>query len=166
MSGDLLAVLAILASVAAAMVGFSGLMTAFRSSSDDLMPNDVSNVRILLIFSVGALGFALLPLPLWLVDDPDPWLAAMTLLLGAFLAVWLVQSPLWMRRRGLKPLKPALYWSMLVAQALLGALIVGAVLTGHPPAPFYVAGVLWCLTTAIVVFVVQVFRMLPVARPD
>ena len=166
MSADLLAVLAILASVAAAMVGFSGLMTAFRSSSDDLKPNDLHNVRILLILSVSALCFALLPLPLWLLSRPTSLMAALTALLALFLIVWLVQSPRWMRSRGLRPLHPKLYWSMLVAQALLGLLILAAVLAGQEPAPFYVAGVLWCLMTAIVVFVVQVFRMLPVGRRD
>ena len=161
---DPIAALTALASIAASLVGFTGLLTAFRANADTLSPNDVSNIRILLIFSVSALVFALLPMPVVAFAAPMVWWRALALLLGAFLIFWLVQSPRWMRRRGLRPRSPRLYWWMLVLQAAIGLAVVGGGI-GHPtPQPFYIVGVLWCLLTAITVFVVQIFVMLPIQR--
>lgn len=158
--------LSTLASIAAAMVGFTGLLTAFKASTDSLSPNDVSNIRILLIFSVSALVFALLPIPLLAFDAHSGWFGLLTGLLGAFLLLWLVQSPRWMRRKRLRPRNPRLYWTMLIAQAALGMVLLAAALLRWPAEPFYVTGVMWCLVTAIVVFVVQVFVMLPIGPSE
>jgi hypothetical protein len=161
MTPEVIALLSTLSSVAAAMVGFSGLLTAFRVSVETLDPNDVSNIRILLIFSVAALLFAIIPLPFHVVGNDEAMFVALTIALGIFLAVWLWQSPRWMRRHQLKPRNTRLYWGMLVLQAALGATLIVAGFSGANVAFYYLAGVLWCLITAIVVFVVQVFVMLP-----
>ena len=48
---DWMAVLSTLASVAVAVIGFAGLITAFRSINSPLFRSDIVNIRILLIFS-------------------------------------------------------------------------------------------------------------------
>ncbi len=162
---DQLAILATLGSIAASMVGFAGLMTAFRASNEHLEPNDVTNIRILLIFSVSALVFALIPLPFAAGDlaGGRVW-KSLAVLLGAYLLFWTVQSPRWMRRKRLRPRRPLLFVVMLAIQGLLGmAMVAGGLLTRQAHA-LYVVGVLWCLITAIVVFVVQIFRMLPLEK--
>lgn len=163
---DQLAILATWASIAASMVGFAGLLTAFRASDEALAPNDVTNIRILLIFSVSALVFALLPLPFAAGDlaNGRVW-RALAILLGLYLSFWVVQSPRWMRARRLRPRSPLLYASMLGVQGLLGATMIGAALLTGEGHALYVVGVLWCLITAIVVFVAQIFRMLPLSEP-
>ena len=143
--------LSALGSVAAALVGFTGLLTAFRASSDLLGPNDVSNIRILLIFSVSALVFALLPIPFLAFGAEAEDFAVLTALLGLFLAFWLVQSPRWMKRKALRPRNPRLYWAMLLAQGAIGLALVASAATGYSPQAFYVVGVTWCLLTAILV---------------
>lgn len=144
------------------MVGFAGLLTAFRASNESLSPNDVTNIRILLIFSVSALVFALIPLPLAAGDMADgPAWRSLAIALGAYLAFWTIQSPRWMKRKGVRPRSPLLYATMLILQGGLGVLLIaGAMLSGQAQA-LYVGGVLWCLITAMVVFVAQIFRMLP-----
>jgi len=144
------------------MVGFAGLLTALRASDERLDPNDVSNIRILLIFSVSALVFALLPLPFAAggLAAETTW-RGFAIVLGLYLLFWTIQSPRWMRQTRLRPRRPLLYAGMLVAQGVMGsAMILGSLLSG-PAHSLYVAGVLWCLIAAIVVFVAQVFRMLP-----
>lgn len=164
---DQLTILATLGSIAASMVGFAGLLTAFRASDERLDPNDVSNIRILLIFSVSALVFALLPLPFAAGDlAAEPTWRSFAIILGLYLLFWTIQSPRWMKQKRLRPRRPLLYAGMLAAQGLMGSvMIAGSLLTGHAHS-LYVAGVLWCLITAIVVFVVQVFRMLPLGSRE
>lgn len=162
---DQLATLATLASIAASMVGFAGLLTAFRAANERLDPNDVTNIRILLIFSVSALVFALIPLPFVAgeLTDGKVW-RILAIMLGVYFLFWTVQSPRWMKARRLRPRRPLLYILMLAIQGILGAtLVVGGLISTHSHA-LYVVGVLWCLITAIVVFVVQIFRLLPL--PD
>lgn len=155
--------LSILASIAASLVGFTGLLTAFRVRTDSLSPNDVTNIRILLIYSVSALVFAVLPIPLLAFDAHPALMKVLTGLFGTYLLFWSMQSPAWMRRRRLRPRNPALYWSIIVLQAVLGiGMVVGAALASLTMAVFTL-GVLWCLLTAIIVFVVQIFVMLPIA---
>ena len=161
---EVIGLLSTLASVAASLVGFSGLLTALRASSEDLSPNDVTNVRILLMFGVAALLFALFPLIGFAFHAGATWLAAATVLLGVFLIVWIVQSPRWMRAKGLKPRSPRVYWTTLIGQAVIGLVLVVGIVLGRPAAPLYLAGVCALLVTAIVAFVVQVFAMLPVDR--
>ena len=123
---DQLAILATLGSIAASMVGFAGLLTVLRASDERLDPNDVSNIRILLIFSVSALVFALIPLPFAAADlaDGSVW-RSLAILLGAYLLFWLVQSPRWMKRKRLHPRQPLLYVTMLGAQGVLGGAMIG-----------------------------------------
>lgn len=159
---DSATVLATMASIAASLVGFSGLLTAFRTANDQLAPRDLNNVRTLLILSVSALVFALLPLPL----AASPWAGRgwtlLTVLLGANLLFWSVQSPRWMRNKQLQPRSRLLYRTMIAAQALLGlGLVAGALALGDASA-LYTLGVLWLLIADVVVFVVQVFPLLPV----
>lgn len=159
-------VLAAMASVAASLVGFSGLLTAFRSARSSLSAYDINNIRSLLIVSVSALVFALLPLPFMAMLRNDWVWGALTFLLGANLLFWSVQSPRWMKRKGLRPKRPSLYIAMIGFQAIIGALLmVGAVLV-EDAAVLYAAGVLWFLIAAIVVFVVQIFLILPIDRPE
>ena len=154
-------VLSTMASVAASLVGFSGLLTAFRSANSSLSAYDINNIRSLLIVSVSALVFALLPLPLTTVREGDQLWSVLSFLLGASLLFWSVQSPRWMKRKGLRPKRPVLYIAMIGVQAIIGALLmVGAVLVENA-AVLYTAGVLWFLIAAIVVFVVQIFLILP-----
>lgn len=150
-----------LAAIAASLVGFTGLLTAFQASRDSLLPNDISNIRILLIFSVSALVFSMLPTAVFIFGVGAGAWRALCGLLGLFLAIWLFQSPLWMRRHRIRPRKPHVYWPMLMLQAGLGLAVIAAALAGRSPAAFYVLGVLWCLLTAVVVFVVQIFVLLP-----
>jgi hypothetical protein len=155
-------VLATMASIAASLVGFSGLLTAFRTANDQLGPRDLNNVRTLLILSVSALVFALLPLPL----AASPWAGrgwtVLTILLGANLLFWSVQSPRWMRKKRLQPRSRLLYRLMIAAQGLLGIGLIAGALRLADAAPLYAVGVLWFLIAAVVVFVVQVFPLLPV----
>ena len=161
---DVWAVLSTLASIAASLVGFSGLLTAFRASSADLTPYDINNIRTLLIYSVSALVFALLPLPLATRQNGEVW-SWLTVALGASLLFWSLQSPRWMRKKGLKPRLPVLYFGVLGVQALLGAgLVAGALLLADSSA-LYALGVLWFLIVALLVFVVQVFLLLPIDAP-
>ena len=51
------------------------------------------------------------------------------------------------------------------ALVLLAAMVGGGLMSGQAHA-LYVVGVLWCLITAIVVFVVQIFRLLPLDPRD
>lgn len=159
---DASTVLTTMASIAASLVGFSGLLTAFRTANDTLGPRDLNNIRTLLILSVSALVFALLPLPFAASRWTGGWWAALTFLLGANLLFWSVQSPRWMKKKGLRPRYRALYLTMIAAQAVLAlALIAGALLLDDSSA-LYTVGVLWFLIAAVVVFVVQVFPLLPV----
>lgn len=158
---DAATVLTTMASIAASLVGFSGLLTAFRTANDSLGPRDLNNIRTLLILSVSALLFALLPLP-FAASPLRGWWPALTVLLGANLLFWSVQSPRWMRKKGLRPRYRGLYLAMIATQALLAAgLIAGALLLADASA-LYTLGVLWFLVAAVVVFVVQVFPLLPV----
>ena len=50
-------------------------------------------------------------------------------------------------------------------QALVGAMLVGGALWLTDPSALYAAGVLWFLIVALLVFVVQVFLLLPIDRP-
>ncbi|MES2904217.1 MAG: hypothetical protein V4696_08540 [Pseudomonadota bacterium] len=163
---DQLAILATLGSIAASMVGFAGLLTAFRAANERLDPNDVTNIRILLIFSVSALVYSLIPLPFAAGDlaDGRVW-RSLSIILGAYLLFWTVQSPRWMRRKRLRPRRPLLYVVMLAIQGLLGVAMVWGGLMSEQAHALYVVGVLWCLITAIVVFVAQIFRMLPLSQP-
>ena len=159
------ALLSTLASIAASLVGFSGLLTAFRAANHSLDANDINNIRTLLIFSVSALVFALLPLPFAAGHSPDWLWSVLTLLLGANLLFWSWQSPRWMKRKGLRPRRPLLYLAMISLQALLGAALATGAFLLASPAVLYAIGVLWFLVAAIIVFVVQIFFLLPMDRP-
>ena len=158
---DWIAVLSALASVAVAIVGFSGLLAAFRTANAPLSRADMVNIRILLIFSFGALVFSLLPLPFAALPPERLWPVA-NVLLAAFLLLWPVRSPFWNRARGIRPRRPLLYWGMLAIEALIGLLLLVAALSGHAGGGAYAAGIAWCLLVAIVTFVAQVFSLLPV----
>jgi len=159
-------ILSTLASIAASLVGFSGLLTAFRSANDRLGPNDVNNIRTLLIFSVSALVFALIPLPFAGRLSASSW-TLFTVVLGANLLFWSLQSPRWMRRKRLRPRNPGLFVAMISLQAVIAVVLVIGAFVGGPAATLYLVGVLWFLVAAMVVFVVQTFRMLPVdTEPD
>jgi hypothetical protein len=161
---DVLTVLATMASVAASMVGFAGLLTAFRAANESLGAYDVNNIRSLLICAVSALLFALLPLPFAPSALTAPAWVGLTILIGANLLFWPLQSPRWMKRQGIRPRNPRLYFVMMMSQAALALLlIVGAFIIAEP-AMLYALGVLWFLIAAIVVFVVQVFLLLPMKR--
>jgi hypothetical protein len=155
------AILATLASVAVAVVGFAGLLTAFSASNSPLSRADVVNIRILLIFSLGALVFALLPMPFAAVA-PDKLWPSVTVLLAGFLLLWPILSPLWNKQRGIKPRRPLLYWGMLAVEALLGIAMLASVFSGEADGATYTLGVAWCLLVAMVTFVAQVFSLLPV----
>ena len=159
-------VLSTMASIAASLVGFSGLLTAFRTANDSLGPRDLNNIRTLLILSVSALVFALLPLPLAAAKWPAWWWNLLTLVLGVNLLFWSVQSPRWMTKKDLRPRYRALYLGMIAAQALFGALLVAGAIVLAETSALYTAGVLWFLIAAVVVFVVQVFPLLPVDPPQ
>ena len=158
---DWIGVLSTLASVAVALIGFSGLLIAFRSASAPLSRTDMVNIRILLIFSFGALIFALLPLP-FAESDPRRLWNALTLVVAAYLLFWPIRSPIWNRRRGIKPQRPFLYWGTLAVQAVLGAVLGAMALLGEASGTTYAIGVAWCLLVAIVTFVAHVFSLLPV----
>ena len=162
---DIWAILSTLASIAASLVGFSGLLTAFRASSTDLTPYDINNIRSLLIFSVSALVFAVLPLPLAARPPGGVWWSALTVLIGATLLFWTVQSPRWMKRKGLRPRLPRLYFGVLGAQGIVGATIMAGAVWLADPSALYAVGVLWFLFVALLVFVVQVFLLLPIDAP-
>lgn len=154
--------LSTMASVAASLVGFAGLLTAFRAANDSLSAYDANNVRSLLICAVSALVFALLPLP-FAATRWSPWVGAvLTFLLGANLLFWSVRSPRWMKQKSLRPKWPLLYLAMIIAQALIAILLmVGSVFLADV-AVLYAVGVLWFLIAALVIFVVQIFQLLPV----
>lgn len=154
-------ILSTLASVAVALIGFSGLLTAFRSANAPLGRSDMVNIRILLIFSFGALVFALLPLPFAEVAPGRAW-PTLTLMLAGFLLIWPLRSPFWNRARGIRPRRPWLYWGMLAIEGVIGAALLIAAITGATGGGAYAGGVAWCLLVAIVTFVAQVFSLLPV----
>ena len=52
----------------------------------------------------------------------------LTLLLGANLLFWSVQSPRWMKKKGLRPRYRALYVAMIAAQAVLALALIGGAL--------------------------------------
>ncbi|MFC7537087.1 hypothetical protein ACFQPG_06860 [Sphingomonas sp. GCM10030256] len=158
---DWIAILSALSSIAVAVIGFSGLLTAFRSASAPLTRLDMVYIRILLIFGLGALTFALLPLPFAAVAPERLW-PTLTILLALFLLFWPVRSPIWNRARGIRPRRPRLFYGILAAQALLGLLLLLLGIRGDSDGGAYAAGVAWCLLVAMVTFVAQVFSMLPV----
>ena len=158
---DWIGVLSTLASVAVALIGFSGLLIAFRAANDPLTRSEVVNIRILLIFSLGALIFALLPMPFAAVRADRLW-PQLTTAVAAFLLFWPFRSPAWNRRRGVKPRRPLLYWGVLGAQALLSAALLALTFTGQADGGTYATGVAWCLLVAMVTFVAHVFSLLPV----
>ena len=160
-TGDWIAILSSLAGISVALIGFSGLLIAFRSANAPLSRIDMVYIRILLIFSVGALVFALLPLPFANVA-PDRLWPALTLLLAAFLLVWPLRSPFWNRARGITPRRPAAFWAVLGAEAVLAAYLAWTVFAGAADGGSYALGVAWCLLVTIVSFVSQVFSQLPV----
>lgn len=162
---DAATVLTTMASIAASLVGFSGLLTAFRTANDSLGPRDLNNIRTLLILSVSALVFALLPLPFAASHWDDGYWAGLTLLIGVNLLFWSVQSPRWMRKKGLRPRYRGLYMAMIAAQGALALALVAGALMLDDPSALYTVGVLWFLIAAVVVFVVQVFPLLPVDGP-
>jgi hypothetical protein len=102
-NGHWLTVLTSFASVATALIGFCGLLTAFRSAGAPLGLRDIVGIRILLIFSLGALIFAILPLVI--VAEKGSW-AVCAILLGLFLCFWPLRSPTWNRQRGYSPRLP------------------------------------------------------------
>lgn len=158
---DWISVLSALASVAVAIIGFSGLLTAFRTANAPLSQADMVNIRILLIFGCGALVFALLPLPFAAISSKRLW-PVLTVLLAAFLLVWPLRSPSWNRARGVKPKRRSLYLGILAAEALLGLVLLGGAFAGYANGGLYSAGVAWCVLVAIVTFVAHVFGLLPV----
>ena len=155
------AILAVLASVAVAVVGFAGLLTAFSAANAPLSRSDVVNIRILLIFSLGALVFAILPMP-FADASPERLWPVSTVLLATFLLFWPIRSPAWNRRRGVRSRRPWLYWGILGAEAVLGTVLLVRGITGAADGGTYVLGVAWCLLVATVTFVAQVFALLPV----
>lgn len=162
---DWIAVLSTLASVAVAVIGFAGLLTAFQASSAPLNRQDIVNVRILLIFALGALVFSLLPLGFAQISGRSPW-PLLTLLMAAFLLFWPLRSPFWNRNLAIRPRRPKLYWTILLLQALLAIALLVPALSGSAGASQYVVGILWCLLVAILTFVAQIFALLPVDRRD
>ena len=114
------AVLAVLASVAVAVVGFAGLLTALSAANAPLSRSDVVNIRILLIFSLGALVFAILPMPFADLPPQRLWPIS-TVILAVFLLFWPIRSPAWNRRRKIRSRRPWLYWSILGTEAVLGS---------------------------------------------
>ena len=160
-TADWISILSSLASVSVALIGFSGLLIAFRSANAPLSRADMVYIRILLIFSLGALVFALLPLPFADVA-PDRLWPAMTLLLAAFLLFWPLRTPFWNRARGIKPRRPYFYWGVLGAEAILALYLMWTVADGSADGGSYALGVAWCLLVTIVSFVSQVFSQLPV----
>ena len=154
-------VLSALASVAVAVIGFSGLLTAFRTAKGPLARADVVNIRILLIFGFGALVFALLPMP-FAGFRPDRVWPVLIVLLAGFLLFWPVRSPIWNKARGHAPRRPILYYGILAVEAVIGLVLLAAAVTGNAGGGAYAGGVLWCLLVAMVTFVAQVFNMLPV----
>ena len=160
-TGDWVAILSSLASVSVSLIGFSGLLIAFRSANSPLSRTDMVYIRILLIFSVGALVFALLPLP-FADASPDRLWPPLTLLLAAFLLIWPLRSPFWNRARGIKPRRPLAYWGVLAAEAILAVYLGWTVVHGSADGGSYALGVAWCLLVTIVSFVSQVFSQLPV----
>jgi hypothetical protein len=163
LSAEWLSVLATFAAVATALIGFTGLVTAFRLTNDPLTPYEAANVRILLIFGAGALLFALLPMPFAGLDEDRVW-PVLSVLLAGFLLFWPFRSPFWNRARGIKPRRPKLYWGLLAAEGVLGGAILIAGVMGRAGAGTYAAGIAWCLLIAIVTFVAQVFTLFPIER--
>lgn len=158
---DWYAILAVLASVAVAVVGFAGLLTAFSAANAPLSRSDVVNIRILLIFSLGALVFAILPMPFADAHPQRLWPIG-TVLLAVFLLFWPIRSPAWNRQRGIRSRRPWLYWSILGGEAVLGTVLLVRGITGTADGGTYVLGVAWCLLVSTVAFVAQVFALLPV----
>ena len=160
---DWTTILASLASVSVSLIGFSGLLVAFRSANAPLSKNDMVGIRSLLIFSVGALVFALLPLP-FADAPPDLLWPVLTVVLAVFLLIWPLRSPSWNRARGVKLRRPLLFWSVLAVEALLAIALLWSVADGSAGGRGYAIGVAWCLAVAIVSFVAQVFSLLPVDK--
>jgi hypothetical protein len=154
-------VLSTLASIAVALIGFSGLLIAFRAANDPLSRADIVNIRILLIFSLGGLIFALLPMPFAEVRPERLW-PPLTVAIAAFLLFWPLRTPVWNRQRGVKPRRAILYWGVLSAEAVLGVGLLIAALSGGASGGTYALGVAWCLLVAIVTFVAHIFTLLPV----
>ena len=149
------------ASVAVAVIGFAGLLAALRTASAPLSRADMVNIRILLIFSLGALLFSLVPLPLSHLTAERLW-PPLTIVLAAFLLLWPIRSPFWYRARGIRPRRPVLYWSILATEAVIGSILMARGLSGAAGGSDYLFGVGWCLLVAIVTFVAQVFSLLAV----
>lgn len=160
-TADWIGILATLASISVALIGFSGLLIAFRSVNAPLSKIDMVYIRILLIFSVGALVFAVLPLPFADVPPERLW-PPLTLLLAAFLLIWPLRSPFWNRARGIKPRRPHAFWAVLLAEAVLAVYLAWTAFDGSADGGSYALGVTWCLLVTIVSFVSQVFSQLPV----
>lgn len=149
------------ASIALALTGFVGLIAVYRGRRQKWSPVEIQGLRILLVTSIAAMLFGLLPVPFLLagVGATLTW-ALCLFLLGGFLLFFGIVVPLALHRERIGP-RGALFWSIIAGQILVGALTwIAAAGIGLAQPAIYALGLAWLLLVAALQFMVQIVRMI------
>lgn len=157
---DAVAALSVYAQLAVALTGFAGLFTAFRDPKA-WSEIEIIGLRILLVTSVGAMGFAAVPIPFLLGGGGDGvWMVALALL-GAFCLFFFAAILVTVLKDGVKPRVRGLFWPIISGQGAVSLLMLLAAADIAPRGPaIYCGGLVWLLAVATLQFLLQIFAVL------
>ena len=163
-------VLLAIAGIATTLAGFSGLMIAFRRERSKLTIAQSIAVRVLMMTSISAMIFALVPVPFIFggLRDDILW-AALLGLLGVHLLYFSIVVPIDLRGRKVR-LSPR-FVVFASIHALTGiAMLAGALdVAGMRQPATYMAGLVWLIAVAAAQLLVSIFfvlALLPAPRGE
>jgi hypothetical protein len=158
---DHIALLAVFAQLAVSLTGFAGLLTAFRGAEVGWSEQEVAGIRNLLLTSVGALAFSVLPIPALAAgvsaNEAYRWTS---LGLGAFLVILFAGGLHYVLRLKGRPRSWAFYLFFTIGGAPLGAYFIVQALNAAAGPGAYVVGLIWLLAIGVVQFMFQIFSTL------
>jgi hypothetical protein len=155
---DVDGILSMFAQLAVGLAGFAGLVAAFQGRWLDWSAADRNRFWSILNFAVGALGFALLPLP-WLSAGWSPWTPCSALLGIGLLGQGCYSLSLFVRH-------PSGFSRIVAAALATGGFAAGLVqlrnVIGSEPPAFtpYLLGLIWLVTGSTFSFIRLLQRVL------
>lgn len=149
-----------IAQLAMTLTGFAGLLIGFRMRRSRWHKVEIFAIRFLFKSSVGALVFALAPLPMMLDETavPIPWA-----LLFALMGCWnlaMVFGAFRDRRRGdLRPRYELGYWGLTLSGLVVSVVLLAGAAgqLGLQRPSIYMLGLYWLLAVATFQLIMQVF---------
>ena len=155
--------LSTIAQVSMALTGFAGLLTAFRRRQSGWSAIEIFAIRDLLVASVCACLFALLPMPLLEsgLSAETVWAICLPIL-GLSLLLLIAWSQRERFRAQIRPRRPIIYWGLTALGLATSLLLVSAIFGGPESASpaYYLLGLGWLLLIAMVQFLLQILESL------